>query len=235
MSSYSNQSEVQARILEAARFHLAFDGFSEAVLSAAAADAGVCDEEAKAAFPRGAIDLAYAFHIAGDHALALAMEDMPADLRYSQKVAWAVKERLAIAAQDREAVRRAAGYFALPIHAATASRALWHTADTIWNGLGDTSDDFNWYSKRAILSGVYSASLLYWLGDTSESAANTDAFVERRIEDVMRFEKAKASARKSPLHRAFMAGPGRLLDQIRAPGKHAPDDLPGRASSHVKV
>lgn len=228
MSNTSSIADIQAKLLDAARFHIAFDGFSDAVLEAATEEAGVSPQEAQAAFPRGAIDLAYAFHIAGDAELAEAMAQMPADLRYSDKVSWAIKTRLAIAAKDREAVRRAAAFFALPIHAATASKAVWHTADTIWSGLGDTSDDFNWYSKRAILSGVYSSALLYWLGDTSERSEKTAEFVDRRIADVMRFEKFKASARKSPLHRMFMAGPGRILEQVRAPGRGAPDDLPGQ-------
>ena len=198
MSDKSGLTGIQAQILEAARFHIAFDGFSDAVISLAAHEADVSAEEARSAFSRGAIDLAFAFHIAGDAKLAAAMQDMPGDLRYSEKVAWAIKKRLEIAAEDKEAVRRAAAFFALPIHAATASRAVWHTADTIWSGLGDTSDDFNWYSKRAILSGVYSSALLYWLGDTSDRNERTSEFVDRRIEDVMRFEKDQSQLPQIP-------------------------------------
>ena len=229
MSDNADMTATRAAILEAARFHVAFDGWSDAVLMAAAAEAGVDAQAARAAFPRGAIDLAHAFHLDGDAALARALrDDLPRDLRYSEKVAWAIRKRLEIAGRDREAVRRAAAFFALPVHAATGARALWHTADTIWTGLGDTSDDVNWYSKRAILSGVYSASLLYGRGDRSDGCRDTWEFVDRRIADVMSFETAKASVRNTPVHRAFMAGPGRLLDTIRAPAPRGRDDLPGQ-------
>ena len=232
MTDNSDLATIRAAIIDASRFHVAFDGWSDAVLKAAAAEADIPLADARAAFPRGAIDLAYEFHVAGDRALAEALaEGFPADLRYSQKVAYAVRKRLEIAASDREAVRRGVAFFALPMNAATGTRAIWHTADTIWTALGDTSKDINWYSKRAILSGVYSASVLYWLGDRSEGFEDSWAFIDRRISDVMRFEKAKAAARKSPLHRAFMAGPGRLFDHIRAPNAEPPSDLPG----HLKA
>jgi len=222
-------SETKAAVLEAALPHVAFDGWSNEVLKLAAKDAGVDSGLVRQAFPRGAVDLAYAFHIAGDAELGerMASEDMSA-LRYSEKVARAVVLRLEIAQAEKEAVRRGAAFFALPIHAADGAKAIWHTADTIWNGLGDTSDDFNWYSKRVTLSGVYSASALFWLGDTSYDMGPTKAFVDRRIENVMRFEKVKADFRAGPLGKVWESGPGRLLDAIRAPGKTAPTDLPGR-------
>ena len=222
--------EATAKVLDAARFHVVFDGWSEAMLTSAVAEAGVERELARAAFPRGVIDLAYAFHVAGDEALAsdLAARDL-GDLRYSERVGFAVFRRLEIAAADREAVRRAASFFGLPIHAATGSKAVWHTADTIWTALGDTSDDLNWYTKRAILSGVYSSSLLFWLGDETDGFAATRAFVDRRIENVMQFEKMKADVKKSPVYDLFRRGPGRLLDHIKAPGQGAPN-LPGRWS-----
>ena len=91
--------------------------------------------------------------------------------------------RLEIA--DREAVRRAAALFALPLYAADGARAVWHTADTIWTALGDTSDDINWYSKRATLSAVYGAVVLYWLGDDSQDHQASWEFLDRRIDDVM--------------------------------------------------
>ena len=222
-------TEARAAVLGTARFHVIFDGWSEAMYRAAVAEAGIDGDTARQAFPRGVIDLAYEFHLSGDRVLAQRLADADlSKLRYSEKVGHAVMTRLEIAAEDREAVRRAAAFFALPMHVGTGSRALWHTADTVWTALGDTSQDVNWYSKRAILSGVYSSSLLYWLGDESDAFADTRAFVDRRIGDVMSFEKTKARVRDSALGKAFMQGPGRLLDLIKAPGQGAPDDLPGR-------
>ena len=104
--------------------------------------------------------------------------------------------RLELVAGEREAVRRGVALFALPHHAADGARAIWHTADAIWNALGDTSRDFSWYSKRATLSAVYSSALLYWLGDDSPGASATREFVGRRIDDVMQFEELKGGARQ---------------------------------------
>ena len=98
----------------------------------------------------------------------------------------------------------------------------------IWSGIGDTSEDINWYSKRATLSGVYGATVLYWLGDESETNADTWAFLDRRIGNVMQIEKAKGQFRGSALGRAFEAGPGALLSKIRKPGGRPGRPLPGR-------
>jgi ubiquinone biosynthesis protein COQ9 len=128
----------------------------------------------------------------------------------------------------KEAVRRGATLFALPIHAADGARMLWETADAIWTALGDASDDLNWYSKRAILSGVYSSTVLYWLGDQSAGHAATWAFLDRRIEDVMRFETLKRRVRENRVLGPLMAGPDWLAKQVRAPSATPPADLPGR-------
>jgi ubiquinone biosynthesis protein COQ9 len=127
--------------------------------------------------------------------------------------------------EDKELVRRGSTFFALPQNAAEGARAIWGTADAIWTALGDTSDDVNWYSKRATLSAVYSATVLYWLGDDSPGHEATRDFLDRRIGDVMQFEKMKAAVRSNPLGKALLAGPIKLMEQIRAP--RAPADLPG--------
>ncbi|MEO0914948.1 MAG: COQ9 family protein, partial [Pseudomonadota bacterium] len=173
------------------------------------------------------VDLALAFHRAGDAELArrLAEADL-SHLRYSERVARAIEMRLETVAEDREAVRRGAALFALPIYAADGARAIWETADTIWVGLGDTSEDYNWYTKRMTLSAVYSSVVLYWLGDESADGQATREFIERRIDNVMQFEKVKSAMRASPIGRILENGPGRLLDGVRAPGA-AREDLPG--------
>jgi len=220
--------ETKARVLAAALPIVPFDGWTDRTLADAVEDAGADPAVARMVFPRGGVDLALAFHFSNDQALAarIAAEDMSA-LRYSEKIARAIELRLELIAPHREAVRRAAALFALPIHAPDGARAIWNTADTIWTAMGDTSEDVNWYTKRATLTGVYSAVVLYWLGDESEDMSATRAFIARRIEDVMQIEKVKSIVRDNPIGRAFMAGPGRLFDHIRAPGQ-VPDDLPGR-------
>jgi ubiquinone biosynthesis protein COQ9 len=221
--------DARALLLAAALPHVPFDGWSQATLKAAAQDAGVAEALARALYPRGGVDLALAFHRQGDALMAdrLRATDLTA-MRYRDRVAFAVRTRIEVIA-DKELVRRGATLFALPQHAADGARAIWGTADAIWTALGDTSRDFNWYSKRATLSGVHAATVLFWLGDDSTGHQATWDFLDRRIEDVMRIEKAKATMRDNPLAKAIFAGPVKLMEKLRMPrGAEAADDLPGR-------
>jgi ubiquinone biosynthesis protein COQ9 len=219
------QASDTSRLLAAALPHVAFDGWSEATLQAAVAESGVAPGLARALFPRGGVDLALAYHRAGDLAMAerLAATDLAA-LRFRDRIALALRLRLEGA--DREAVRRGATLFALPAHAADGAKALWSTANAVWTALGDTSRDVNWYSKRATLSAVHGATLLFWLGDDSADHAATWAFLDRRIEDVMRFEAAKARFRENPLGKALLSGPLKVLEKIHAPERA--QNLPGK-------
>ena len=148
------------------------------------------------------------------------------DLRFRDRIATAVRFRIE-AITDKEAVRRGSALFSLPQNAADGAKAIWGTADAIWTALGDTSDDYNWYTKRATLSGVYGATVLYWLGDESPENRDTWAFLDRRIEDVMRIEKMKAEVRKNPVLSKLAAGPEWVLSRIKPPTKMARTDLPG--------
>ena len=216
------------RILDAALMHVPFDGWSDAAFRAAASDAGVAPAEARTVFPRGGVDMALAFHRRADREMAdrLAAEDLSA-MRFRDRVGHAVRLRLEIVEAHKEAVRRGVTLFALPMHAADGARALWGTADAIWAALGDTSQDLNWYTKRATLSGVYSSTVLYWLGDQSAGHMATWAFLDRRIDNVMQFETVKKRVRENRLLSPLMAGPDWLAKQVRAPSA-APGDLPGR-------
>ena len=224
----SDSTDPKTRLIAAALMHVPFDGWSETSFRAAAADAGLTLPEARALCPRGAVDLALAFHAQGDAAMLvrLAQSDLGA-LRYSDRVAFAIRTRLELVEHYKEAVRRGVTLFALPLHAADGAKALWQTADAIWTALGDTSDDLNWYTKRATLSGVYSATVLYWLGDQSMGHGASWAFLDRLIDDVMQIERAKKALRDSKILGPLMAGPDWLAARIKAPGA-APADLPGR-------
>lgn len=222
-------TDAKSLILASALPHVPFDGWSAATLAAAARDAGVAEGLARALYPRGGVDLALAFHRQGDAAMAdrLRGTDLTA-MRYRDRVAFAVRTRIEVI-PDKELVRRGATLFALPMHAADGARALWGTADAMWTALGDTSRDINWYTKRATLSGVHAATVLFWLGDDSTGHQATWDFLDRRIEDVMRIEKAKAAARDNPVAKAIFAGPVKLMEKFRMPkGTEAADDLPGR-------
>ena len=223
-----NSETNKARLLAAILPHVAFDGWSGASFAAAADEAGLSLEKARAIAPRGAIDLAIAFHREGDAAMVerLALADL-SEMRFRDKVATALRYRVE-ATTDKEAVRRASTLFSLPVHAPDGARLLWETADHVWTALGDTSRDGNWYSKRATLSGVWAATVLYWLGDDSADHAETMAFIDRRIDDVMKFEKLKAELRKNPLTKPLMSLQSSLFEKLRAPDPTALDNLPGR-------
>ena len=218
---------VTEKLLDAALNHVAFDGWSDATFRAAVSESGVDEAAAKVACPRGAVDLAIAFHKRGDAAMEdrFKREDL-SELRYSEKVAAAIRFRLE-AVTDKEAVRRGTTLFSLPIYAADGAKLIWGTADKVWTLLGDRSDDFNWYSKRATLSGVYGSTVLFWLGDDSPDHSATWAFLDRRIEDVMRIEKLKSQVRNAPVLGRLMAGPDWLMSQIKAPIRVPDVNLPG--------
>ncbi len=213
------------RLLDAALLHVPFDGWSADTFAAATRDSGVDPTVARAICPRGAVDLAVAYHRRGDAAMTARLRDADlAAMRYSDRVAFAIRARLE-AASDKEAVRRGSTLFALPQYAADGARLIWGTADAIWTALGDTSTDINWYTKRATLSAVYGACALYWLGDQSEGHQATWDFIERRIADVMQIEKVKGQLRENKLFSALMVGPNMILSKVRAPTPRP--DMPG--------
>ncbi|MFC5739488.1 COQ9 family protein [Sinirhodobacter huangdaonensis] len=207
---------MRAELLAAIEPHVPFDGWSEPAFRQAVADLGADPALARLVCPRGAVDLAVAYHRAADRAMVAALTDADlSGMKFRDKVAHAVTLRLGLV--DPELVRRAASLFALPQYAATGARLVWETADAIWRALGDESADYNWYSKRMTLSGVISSTVLFWLGDESEGLAETRAFLDRRIADVMQFEKVKGAVIRLP-------GLKGLLGAIRAP---QPTPLPG--------
>ncbi|MEI4232188.1 COQ9 family protein [Roseovarius sp. D22-M7] len=223
-----SQTMLMSRLLEAAKLHVPFDGWSDATLRMAADDAGIDAGLIPAICPRGAVDLALAFHDEGDRLMRARLEatDLGA-MRFRDRVAFAVRVRLELV-EDRELVRRATTLFALPQHAADGAKAIWRTCDHIWTALGDRSDDVNWYTKRATLAGVYASTVLYWLGDDSEGSTRTWEFLDRRIDGVMQIEKLKGRARDNRLISGLMAGPMKVLSRVRAPDRRQQTGMPGR-------
>ncbi len=218
--------DTKQQLLDAILMHVPFDGWSEASFRAAVVDCDLDDGLARAICPRGAVDLALAYHTRGDQVMLdrIKSTDM-SELKFREKVAAAVRFRLE-AVEDKELVRRGMTLFSLPNHAADGAKAVWGTCDLIWDALGDTSDDVNWYTKRATLSGVYSSTLLFWLGDESPDHQNSWAFLDRRIENVMQFEKLKAQVNGNPLLKPLLAVPNWFAAQVKPPMKMRAD-LPG--------
>ena len=227
-----DQAEVTQKLLDAAEMHVPFDGWSGEMFSAACRDAGIDESFARLFLPAGGRDLAIAAHQKGDADMIAQLADMDlSELRFRDKIARAVMCRLECAG-DKEAVRRATTLFALPQNLAIGTKLIWGTSDVIWTALDDTSRDYNWYSKRATLSGVYGSTVLYWLGDTSQGDQATQKFLDRRIENVMQFEKVKGQIRKSPGLMRLLSGPRALLDRLHAPEGRM--DLPGSIDTSSK-
>jgi ubiquinone biosynthesis protein COQ9 len=196
--------DLRKRILTAALPHAGFDGWTMAMLEQAARDLGLPKEEAHRAFPGGPTEAILYFSTEADRAMTetLARDYHLASMRLRERIAICVMTRLRHNTPHREAVRRAIAHMAQPWNAPSAMKSLYATVDAMWRAAGDTSVDFNFYTKRLTLANVYSATLLVWLGDDSPNLEETEAFLARRIENVMQFEKFKARAKETLGHAA---------------------------------
>jgi ubiquinone biosynthesis protein COQ9 len=192
-----------------------FDGWSDKALAMAAAGLGVPAARARLCFPGGAGDMVDAWFDWVDRRIAA---DFPPErveaMKIRERIRSLVLARLEAIGPNREALRRALAVLARPRNLALAARLGWRAADLMWRIAGDRATDFNHYSKRAILMAVYGSTSLVWLDDDSEGFADTSAFLNRRIGEVMRFEKAKAGWR---VRNAHMPSLSRFLGRLRYP------------------
>jgi len=192
-----DDAALKAAVLEAALPHVPFDGFTDKVLEIAGEEAGAGRATLSRLFPRGPLSLLEVFSEACDAEMERELAKAKlARMKVREKITLAVKTRIAVLRPHKEAARRAGAFLSLPPNAATAARLLYRTVDSIWRAIGDTSTDFNFYTKRAILAGVYSTTLMRWFNDDSEDEVATEEFLARRIENVMQFEKLKAEIRE---------------------------------------
>ncbi len=193
----------------------AFDGWSRAALGSSALRIGVKPEIAGLLFPGGAVEMIDAWFASVDTAMAeaLPVDHLPA-LKIRERITALVEARLTILAPHKEALRRAQAILANPLNAAKALGLGWRAADVMWRIAGDTATDYNHYSKRAILGSVYAATLLVFVNDESENWEDTRAFLARRIEGIMRFEKTKAKWTAGP---KIGFSPARFLGRLRYP------------------
>lgn len=204
--------EALGRVLPA---HAAFDGWTHAALDAAAAELGVAADRARLAFSGGATEMIQAWIATADADMTKAAQVQGiGEMKIRDRIRLAIWTRFQQAAPHREAVRRAVAILAMPQNAVLAARTLWQTADAIWRAASDSAADFSHYTKRATVAAVYSATLLVWLNDDSEGFADTAAFLDRRIENVMQFERTKSRWRASSERRPSML---RLLGRLRYP------------------
>jgi ubiquinone biosynthesis protein COQ9 len=195
----------------------AFDGWTPTAVDAAAARLGVSSDVARLAFPGSnpamAMIAAWIAHVDAEMARALPAETLAA-VSIRQRIRRLVGFRLEAVAPVEEALRRALAIMAMPQNVAKALKLGWHSADAMWRLAGDTATDLNYYSKRAILAALYAATLLAFVDDRSEGKAESYAFLDRRIDGVMRFEKAKAAWRRPG---SDYISPARFLGRLRYP------------------
>ena len=170
-----------------------FDGWSDEALVMAARQMGADIDVVRLAFKGGAIDMVFAWIEAVDMAMAAAFpEDVVATMKIRERIRSLVQFRLDAVAGQEEALRRALAIMAMPQNVASSAKRGWQTADIMWRLAGDTATDYNHYTKRAILASIYGATLAVFVDDESEGKAETRAFLDRRIDGVMKFEKVKA-------------------------------------------
>jgi ubiquinone biosynthesis protein COQ9 len=197
--------------------HAVFDGWTGKAVDSAAAELGIDSAQARLAFPKDPPHMIEAWIEGVDAAMEAHFTPKVVEaMRVSQRIRAMIWFRLEITGPAREAVRSALSILAMPQNVPLALRTGWRSADHMWRLAGDTATDYNHYSKRLILSGVYTSTLLAWLDDQTEGWTDTAAFLDRRLAGVGRFEKWKAEWRGSDLRRPSLA---RFLGRLRYPAR----------------
>jgi ubiquinone biosynthesis protein COQ9 len=217
LSSDSTLDEIRAGLAPVLANHAAFDGWNDTAVVAAAEEMGIDPDIAKLAFKGGAMTLI-------DHWIASVDAEMErrlppeklAAMKIRERITTLIDTRLQIAVPVKEAQRRALAIMAVPQNVLATARIGWRSADVMWRLAGDNATDFNHYTKRLTLSGVYASTLAVFVNDDSDDFADTRAFLARRIDNVMQFEKAKAKAKE---RQEFIPSLSRLVGRLRYPGK----------------
>lgn len=222
MTAAADRNETRDRLLIATLPHVTFDGWTTGALSAGAADAGMDEATVKRFFPGGAAEMVEHFSTWADARMADAMirnetgEHGTGELKMRERIALVVRLRFEALAPHREAVRRTIAWLALPVNGPLAVRCLSRTVDAMWFAAGDEAVDFSFYTKRTLLAGVLGATALYWLDDDSDGSADSWAFLERRLDDILRIPALGARARR--LVQA-LPDPFGILRAIRSGGR----------------
>jgi ubiquinone biosynthesis protein COQ9 len=217
LSSDSTLDEIRAGLAPVLANHAAFDGWNDTAVVATAEEMGIDSDIAKLAFKGGAMTLIdyWIASVDAEMERRLPPEKLAA-MKIRERITTLVDTRLQIAAPVKEAQRRALAIMAMPQNVLATARIGWRSADLMWRLAGDNATDFNHYTKRLTLSGVYASTLAVFVNDDSDDFADTRAFLARRIDNVMQFEKAKAKAKE---RQEFIPSLSRLVGRLRYPGK----------------
>ena len=206
---------IRLRLALAVGENAVFDGWTAKAVDTAAAQLGIVPAQARLAFPKAKVDMVEAYVDAVDAAMLAAFPpDKIAAMKIRDRIRAQTWFRLETMAPAREALRSAMSILAMPQNALRGSRLGWRTADIMWRNAGDTSSDFNHYTKRLTLGAVYGSTLLAWIDDQSDGFADTAAFLDRRLGNVMNFEKWKGQWKGSELRRPSLS---RFLGRLRYP------------------
>ena len=215
MADPSPLEQLRRRLALAVGENAVFDGWTRAAVDSAAQQLGIDPVQARLAMPKSQAGMIDVYVQEVDRGLqAYFTPERLAKLKIREKIRALVWRRLEIMEPAREAVRRGLAILAMPQNVPLALRIGWRTADVMWRIAGDTSTDFNHYTKRMTLGAVYGSTLLVWLDDQSEGWTDTAAFLDRRIDDVMKIEKFKAEWRGSADQRLSVS---RFLGRLRYP------------------
>jgi ubiquinone biosynthesis protein COQ9 len=203
----SHKYTTREALLQPMLSHAAFDGWTADSFRAACEDARIDEGQARLACPRGELDLIAHWSRKLDGAVLDAVKAANlAEMKIRERVRFGVLARLEALDGHEEAARRARARLLLPDAAAEGTHLLWATADTIWRAIGDTSTDVNFYTKRTILAGVFGSTLSAWLNESDAAKPDAQAFLDRRIQNVMDFEKTKAQLKKMTADLPDIAG-----------------------------
>ena len=196
MEESSPLEQIRHRLALAVGENAVFDGWTRTAVDSAADSLGIDRAQARLAFPKSQADMVDAYIQGVDREMEKRLPpESLLGMKIRDKIRTLVWTRLEIMGPAREAVRRGLSILAMPQNAPLGLRIGWRSADLMWRLAGDTSTDFNHYTKRMTLGAVYGSTLLAWIDDGSEGWAETATFLDRRIDDVMRFEKWKAQWR----------------------------------------
>lgn len=203
-----DRTEIRDRLVLATLPHAAFDGWSARALRAGTADADLSPDTTLRLFPGGIREVVRHWSSYGDRRMLEEMEKLDgASMRVRDRIAAAVRLRIEVNLKHREAVRRGLSFLAMPQNADLAARCAFDTVNAMWYAAGDTSSDYNYYTKRALLVAVHGATILYWLDDESEDFGDTWSFLDRCIDDVMKIPKLQSRVSDAFARLAAPLGP----------------------------
>ena len=198
----TRNQDIQDKILLAALEDVAFDGWQWGVMEQAAVKAGYDEDMAFAVFPEGVRDVLAYFSMWADRQMLEALKEVEIEgMAVRARIKAGVLARLEILERHKEAVRAASVYWLVPTRKVQAAKLVWKTADVIWHWAGDETTDYNHYTKRGLLSGVITTTVMTWLNDKSEGHQETREFLDRRIENVLKIGQAAGKVLKPFLSR----------------------------------